>query len=251
MPGSNSPADQGAGAAGEPGTGETSGKAGDQQPASAPTGSSGGESGNGSRAGDRGPGSQAGPASPSPPKPPTSTAPPGASGDGSSHNGRSGPPLGGGIPSDTVDKAPGERDWKVADGDTANLEYAQQATDLVIDYLKDQRDQPDPELLRDLGWSVDELRSFIDRWETLKKSAREGTPAEQKNLADSLRSLGLRSPTDSARRERTSSDRLRGLQESGIDSAPPAAYRDAFRAFKKGTARASEPSDTIPGEANR
>jgi collagen type III alpha len=251
MPGSNSPADQGAGAAGEPGTGETAGQVGDQQPASAPTGRSGGESGDGSRAGDRGQGSQAGPAAPSPSQPAKSTAPPGASGDGSSHDGRSGPPLGGGVPSDTVDKAPSDRDWKVADGDTANLEYAQQATDLVIDYLKDQRDQPDPELLRDLGWSVDELRSFIDRWETLKKSAREGTPAEQKNLADSLRSLGLRSPADSARRERTSSDRLRGLQESGIDSAPPAAYRDAFRAFKKGTARASEPSGASPGEVNR
>jgi hypothetical protein len=124
----------------------------------------------------------------------------------------------------------------VASGDEPNLEYARRVTDLVLEYLRDQRDRPDRRLLNDLGWTAEDMRRFLDRWQQLRKSAQED-PAAQNEWEESLRSLGLRPVQDRVRRASGSQDDLRGLRESGLRSAPPLQYQDQLEAFKKGTAR--------------
>ncbi len=64
------------------------------------------------------------------------------------------------------------------------------ATDMVLDYLKRQKDQPDPELLKKLNWTEKDLKSFVDRWQRAKDDAMRD-PKKQKELEDSLKSLGL------------------------------------------------------------
>ena len=61
---------------------------------------------------------------------------------------------------------------QLPEADEANLDYARQATDLVLERLKDQQQDPDPELLKSLGWTKEELQQFIARWEELKRAAR-------------------------------------------------------------------------------
>jgi len=107
---------------------------------------------------------------------------------------------------------------------------------MVLEHLRDQQDNPDRRLLDDLGWTQDDLRAFLERWQKLKQSAREDSAAAR-DLDESLRSLGLSPTQDTRRTGSVRSDDVRGIRESGNQSAPPAPYRDQFRAFKKGAAR--------------
>jgi hypothetical protein len=112
------------------------------------------------------------------------------------------------------------------------MDYARRATDLVLDYLRDQQDKPDQKLLDDLGWTPDELRAFGERWQKLKDGAREDARL-RRELDESLRSLGLSPALDRKRAGSARSDDLRGLQESGVQSAAPPSYQEQFRAFRK------------------
>jgi hypothetical protein len=107
---------------------------------------------------------------------------------------------------------------------------------MVLEYLKDQQDKPSDELLDELGWTAEDLKAFLQRWQSLKRSAAEDTDA-RRELDDSLRGLGLRPQTDSRRAGGSRSDDVRGLRESGIKSSPPPSYQEQFNAFKKGAAR--------------
>jgi len=235
--GQNSASDEGAGAASEAGDGETSSAAGDKQQADGPTGSAGSEKGSGSSTRRDPAGRQASDGAAQPPgeaaREPDSDP---SAGGGESDGGNSGLPLGGGVPSDNAGSSyDGPRD--VPDAEKANLEYARKATDMVLDYLKDQQDDPDAELLRDLDWTQEDLRAFLDRWEGLRRSANEGGTDDRRELDESLRSLGLRRQADRVREGVERSDSQRGLRESGVDSRPPAQYRERFDAFRKGASR--------------
>lgn len=125
-------------------------------------------------------------------------------------------------------------DGRVAEGEEANLDYANRATDLVLDYLKDQKEAPNQELLDRLGWSAEDLRKFVNRWEALKRSAIEPDPSTRRELSDSLRSLGLRPATDRRRAVNASNDVLRGNRDAGGRSDPPAKYQERFNAYRRG-----------------
>ncbi len=239
--GQNSSADDGAGASSESGDGETSNTAGNKQEAPGKTGSAGNQQGQGSSARKDPNGNQENDGT-------NGSAPEAAGSDenrkprdtqkgggGGNRPGDAGLPTGGGVPSDVRHNSGMDPTMEVADGDAANLTYSQQATDLVIDYLKDQESRPNPELLKELGWTPEEMKQFVDRWQRLKQAAVEDGGRHELN--ESLRSLGLRSPETKLRQRRVRSDDTRGMSESGEVSEPPAAYRDLFDAFRKGTAR--------------
>ncbi len=122
--------------------------------------------------------------------------------------------------------------------DVANNDYAKRATDLVLDHLKDQmkNGQVDQELLQKLGWTEAEMRQFVNRWEQLKNAAQQpGSAGQQaaKQLEDRLRSLGLRPDQAAQVGSNKADDQQRGNQQ-GRRTAPPAEFRDLFKAFQKG-----------------
>ncbi|MFT7642011.1 MAG: hypothetical protein ACI9G1_003767 [Pirellulaceae bacterium] len=251
--GSNSPSDQGANTANEPGTGDTGAKGGTQQKSDHPTGSPGNEKGNGTE---------------SRPASDGNTTKPGqndsANEDGSTGGASGGPPSNSGKPSGpqqgitqrTSDGVPGGGGKSVAgndlgngeftpdgsqvpDGEAANLDYTRKATEMALDYLEDQKHNPDPELLKKMNWSKDDLNKFVDKWTQLKSSAVEGEKGDR-DYDDTLRGLGLREQNSTRRNAGSNADELRGLSESGHQTKPPAQYQELFRAFKKGTARADQ-----------
>ena len=124
---------------------------------------------------------------------------------------------------------------QAADADAANLDYANRATALVLEYLSRGGDR-DPELLEKLGWSAEELQQFLARWRRLKGAAREDL-AEQRELDESLRSLGLRDPARIVRPGGSRVKTLDGLRQSGVSSQPPIKYRDQFESYRKSRAR--------------
>ena len=113
-----------------------------------------------------------------------------------------------------------------------DLEYAKEATDMVLDYLDETREQVDPELLKDLNWTEQDLERFRQRWEKvrdLKQAPSDVKPNSE--LEDALKSLGLK-PKARGTGTREGDDGFRSLRDSGNRRKAPAAFRDAFDAFR-------------------
>lgn len=229
--GSNTSADEGAGASQESGDGETADRGGSRQPSDRPTGTPSDEQGDGSRSLPK----PSGEPSAENGQPPSSDAARSAKGGTEGKPGK-GIPRGGGAPAKD-DGSGFEITGEVPPGDKPNLEYARKATDLVLDYLKDQTDNPDRKLLDDLGWTRDDLQKFVQRWETLKQNAAEQGTDANRQLNDSLRSLGLRPKQTTSRAVNARDETRRVLRETGFRSDAPGKYSDLFNAYKKGTAR--------------
>ncbi len=250
-PGQNTESTQGDGSSDQAGQGETSERPGDDTAADRSTGQSSQQtSGQGARSDQQGDqaDNQASGKQPSTTDSQGQPSPDGPSGKQAeqSDGGRRSPQASGGDgeSSGTTPKSPDQTNPRA---DDANLEYTQKATDLVLRRLQDQLDrrQVDPKLLDKLGWSADDLKRFVERWQRLKQAA-QGPAAEAQQARDdlrrALRSLGLR-PDQVRRVGPTKTDRLGNLREGQQVPVPPD-YEEQLRAYRKALSRVrdEEPS---------
>ena len=245
-PGSNTSSDQGNTGSPEAGQGDTSDRGGQEQKSPDKTGQSGQEAGDGSQSQASSEGSElkpegAQPQTPQDPVDPNKVASPNDANQQDPNNKTaggmsSGNPDGGGIASDSM-SMPSNSQREIAEADAANLEHARKATDLVLESLKDQQDEPDPELLKSLGWTKEELQAFIARWESMKRNAREQGGDAETELEDALRSLGLRRTGPGRRASNADNDQYRGMQDGGSRRRPPPEILEQFKAYRKGAAR--------------
>ncbi|MCA9148559.1 MAG: hypothetical protein KDA92_04650, partial [Planctomycetales bacterium] len=101
-----------------------------------------------------------------------------------------------------------------------------------LEYLKNE--PQDPELLKDLQWTPEEMESFVKRWEELRKDARQPKQSAAKRRWDEqLRGLGLRPQEARTRATRTTKDARGGLRQNGGNLAVPPEYLEQYRAFLK------------------
>lgn len=148
---------------------------------------------------------------------------------------------GGGLPGAGL-REPSSVGGEAPDADAANLEYARKQTDLVLEKLADQlrRKRVDKGLLDQLGWSEEEFRRFVERWQKLKSAARSNNPSApeaRRELDDALRSLGLR--PGSLRQSELKADQFRDLRE-GYRGPVPLEYQERLRAYNEGISRARQ-----------
>jgi hypothetical protein len=127
-------------------------------------------------------------------------------------------------------------------GDAANLEYAREQTDLVLESLAEQmkRQKVDQRLLDELGWTEADMQRFVERWQQLKAAAGENGPAAnetQRELDDALRSLGLR--PDKLQQSKVTDDQNRNLRQ-GYRGAIPLEYKERLKAYEQGVSRARQ-----------
>jgi hypothetical protein len=133
----------------------------------------------------------------------------------------------------------------VPEGDAANLEYARKQTDLVLGKLADQlkKKQVDKNLLEQLGWTEEQLRQFVSRWQERKAAAKQNDPtgeAASRELDDALRSLGLR--RGALKQGPISDDTQRDLRQ-GFRGPVPVEYQERLRAYSQGVSRARQESE--------
>lgn len=145
---------------------------------------------------------------------------------GGGHNNGSGPGQGEGLTDTTGD---------------ANLDYAKKATDLVLSRLENQikRGKVDKDVLKELGWTEDEVRRFVKRMRHQAQSAKEGgtaaDEARRRQYEETLRTLNLLPPAQ----KRTGT----GIAKSSTDeieakrSPPPVEYRELYEAFTRSIAK--------------
>lgn len=121
-------------------------------------------------------------------------------------------------------------------GDDANLEYAREATDLVLEYLKDQQGRPDQELLDKLGWKPEDVQRFLRRWDTMKQNAQSGASGDAKGerqLDEVFRGMGLQAPGNQLREGGKQKDLQRNNRNTGRRTRVPSTLLDPFRAFQR------------------
>ena len=124
-------------------------------------------------------------------------------------------------------------------GDDPNLEFARRATDLALEHLKDQTDQDDSELLDRLGWTAEDAKKFIQKWEQMRRAADQKGPegeAARRQLDRALRSLGLRPRGTQLPGDGTRNAGRRDLREAGRFD-PPSDWSELFRAYRRGVTR--------------
>ena len=123
---------------------------------------------------------------------------------------------------------------RVSESNVAETEYARQATDMVLKALDRQRDQPDPELLKRMGWSKEQMQAFLDRWKNARDQAA-SDPKKKREYDETLRSLGLIPSNGKVQKAMGQDDKLRGLNEEGSRVRPPESLRERFETFRKST----------------
>ena len=124
--------------------------------------------------------------------------------------------------------------------DDANLQDAAQAADLALKRLSKDLEEGniDEDLLKELGWTEDQLKNFSHRMNQQLKALEQETDAEDKARAlqrrrveELLRSLDLKSKSGARigdeRRDRQQRD------TSFRKSEPPAKYRDWMKSYQK------------------
>jgi len=119
--------------------------------------------------------------------------------------------------------------------DDPNLEYARQATNLVLEYLEDQlKEKPSDELLKKLGWSEDQLRQFYEKWKGMAEKSQQPQEDGKNAWLEALRSIGLR-PSQSRpglQRSSTPTDNRRSTEGQRFD--PPPTMRDRVKMYNEG-----------------
>ena len=120
--------------------------------------------------------------------------------------------------------------------DAANKEYAEKATDLALEYLQDElnKAEPNQELLDNLGWTRDDLKDFVRRWQKMKADAKEAGPngnSARQELDDALKSLGLRPSGTAIKGGRIETDS--GEKTESFRSMPPVNLRELFQEYNK------------------
>ena len=124
-----------------------------------------------------------------------------------------------------------DRDMEWGEQDLAN---ARNAADLAIEHLRQSVDSGDTTVLDELGWTPQQARDFLARWEAMQRMARNGDARQRGEFEQAVRSLGLR--PGGVRSNRDVPSDVKGGQAEGRRSRPPTDYREQFKAFMQGAA---------------
>jgi collagen type III alpha len=128
----------------------------------------------------------------------------------------------------------------------ANLDYARQATDLMLNRLEKQlsRGKVDEKLLKELGWTKDEVRRFVERMRRQSKADQGNSPADEARrlqYEETLRSLELKK--SAVKRSGSGLQKVGGVEMESRRSTPPAEYRELYEAFNRSVNGSQTPRD--------
>ena len=126
--------------------------------------------------------------------------------------------------------------------DAPSLQYAEAATNLVLDYLDDVlKEKADRRILDELGWTEEQLRAFLERWKAMKAAAESGDENAKVEYLQALENLGFDAPDASepldATRGRAPDDRRRRRNDAVREdrrTKTPNALDERVRAFNRG-----------------
>ena len=132
---------------------------------------------------------------------------------------------------------------QLAPADAPRLQYAEQATNLVLEYLEDNlKDKVDERLLRKLGWTEEEMRAFLEKWRKMRSAALLDDGLNRDQYLEALEKVGLdeyasldSSEVVDSTRERDHEDgRAKTGSREGSRVKTPDRLSERVRAFNRG-----------------
>jgi hypothetical protein len=157
----------------------------------------------------------------------------GQPGSSASPTGSGGWSNGDGPPPDKDQRPDGEAPKTEAEWGDQDTAHARNAADLAVRELKDDLEKGRTDLLDELGWTRDQAKAFLQRWEAMRALEKSNDPVKRGEFDRALRSLGLR--PDGVRSKRDVPADIKGGQAEGRRSRPPSEYREQFKAYTQGT----------------
>jgi collagen type III alpha len=116
-------------------------------------------------------------------------------------------------------------------GTASDPSLAQQATDLALEYLERQREQPDPELLKELNWTTEDLKKFLDRYQSARTLSAQAEPLDASDRE--MKRLQLETQQTPAIGPSGQADDYRQQLDSGGRARPPERLRRQIEQFQK------------------
>lgn len=113
------------------------------------------------------------------------------------------------------------------------LARARNAADLAIEHLRKSVAEGRRDVLDQLGWTPEQARAFLERWDAMRRLAGSDDPRQRGEFERAIRSLGLR--PEGVRSSRDVPADVKGGQAEGRRSRPPSEYRDQVKAYLQGT----------------
>jgi len=123
-----------------------------------------------------------------------------------------------------------DREVEWGEQDLAN---ARNAADLAVEHLRESVAAGRTDVLDSLGWTPEQARAFLNRWEAMKRMAGSPDVRQRGEFEKTLRSLGLR--PGGVRSSRDVPTDVKGGQAEGRRSRPPSGYREQLKAYLQGT----------------
>ena len=107
---------------------------------------------------------------------------------------------------------------------------------MILKKLSEQQNNPDPELLKKMNWTQDDLKDFVNRWDELKGRAQNGNAADQRKYEQHLKSLGLR-PTGGTTTNKQIKNNIQGLGQDGAVNKIADELKPGYDSFLRGLNR--------------
>jgi hypothetical protein len=104
---------------------------------------------------------------------------------------------------------------------------------MVLDYLNRQKDQPDPELMKELNWTRNDFDNFLNRWNEARDLSQSDDPEVRRQWQQQLDSLGLQPRRQGSIAGSGVNDAFRQQQDGGTRVRPPESLRKQYEAFQK------------------
>ena len=121
-------------------------------------------------------------------------------------------------------------DFEAAEREKANLEFAKENTDLVLQTLEEQAHNPDQELLDRMNWTQQDMVEFLERWKQMEADAETGDLKAQERYKKKLKSLGMTADLDGGRVE-ADRDEQYGLSEDGAVNRAPQEWAELYQSY--------------------
>ena len=115
--------------------------------------------------------------------------------------------------------------------DQWNEQNAKKRAELALEKLSSQKEDPDQELLDRLGWTEEEFKTFLDRWQQMKDAAQKGDAKAKRKYKRAIQSLNL-NPSQTIDSIKQTDEKVTGLNVDSEKVVVPPRLRRNFESFQ-------------------
>jgi hypothetical protein len=104
---------------------------------------------------------------------------------------------------------------------------------MVLDYLNRQKEQPDPDFLREMNWTESELQQFVDRWNQARQLSSSDELQQRLKGKQLLEELGILPSSQGTRSGSGANDAFQKMLDGGGRMHQSESLRKQYDAYRR------------------